>query len=85
MTPLRSEMRQAEDCLIPSIVSDWNRFTSEEFDNIMEASNTDNVCFDSILINGKSSDICIPQGEVNSLTNPILIPLLNGTTLTAKG
>lgn len=78
-------MRHAEDFPIPLIVSDWNHFTSEEFDNIMIASNTDNVCFDSILVNGKGSEICLPQDEINSLTNPILIPLLNGTTLTAKG
>ena len=78
-------MRQAEDCPIPLIVADWNHFTSEEFDNIIMAANTDNVCFDSILINGKGSEICLPQDEINSLTNPALLPLLNGTTLTAKG
>jgi FtsP/CotA-like multicopper oxidase with cupredoxin domain len=78
-------MRHAEDNPIPLIIADWNHFTSEEFDSIMMAANIDNVCFDSILINGKGSEICLPQDEINSLTNPILLPLLNGTTLTAKG
>ena len=78
-------MRKAEDCPIPLIVADWNHFTSEEFGSIIMAANTDDVCFDSILINGKGSEICLPQDEINSLTNPALLPLLNGTTLTAKG
>ena len=78
-------MRKAEDCPIPLIVADWNHFTSEEFDSIIVAANTDDVCFDSILINGKGSEICLPQDEINSLTNPLLLPLLNGTTMTAKG
>jgi FtsP/CotA-like multicopper oxidase with cupredoxin domain len=78
-------MRRAEDCPIPLMVSDWNHFTSEEFDKIMIASNTDDVCPDSVLINGKGSVFCLPQAEINSLTSPALLPLLNGTTLTAKG
>jgi len=78
-------MRRAEDCPIPLLVSDWNHFTSEEFDSIIMAANTDDVCFDSILINGKGSEICLLQAEINSLTNPALLPLLNGTTMTAKG
>ena len=78
-------MRQAEDSPIPLMVSDWNHFTSEDFDSIMERVNIDDFCVDSILINGKGSEICLPQDEINSLTNPALIPLLNGTTLTAKG
>jgi FtsP/CotA-like multicopper oxidase with cupredoxin domain len=78
-------MRRAEHRPIPLMVQDWNHFTSEEFDNLMIASDVDDICFDSILINGKGSEICLPQDEINFLTNPILLPLLNGTTLTAKG
>ena len=78
-------MRRAEDNPVPLLVADWSHFTSEEFDNIMIASDVDDVCFDSILINGKGSEICIPQDEINAMTNPALLPFLNGTTLTAKG
>jgi FtsP/CotA-like multicopper oxidase with cupredoxin domain len=78
-------MRQAENSPIPLMVSDWSHFTSEEFDSIMFNVNIDNFCVDSILINGKGSEICLPQDEINSLTAPFLLPILNGTTLTAKG
>ena len=78
-------MRRAEDCPIPLVISDWNHFTSEEFDSIMINANVDDICFDSILVNGKGSEICLPQDEINSLTNPTLLPLLNGESLTAKG
>ncbi len=78
-------MRRAENHPTPLMVSDWSHFTSEEFDNIQTSAGIDDFCIDSILINGKGSEICLPQDEINQLTNPVLAPILNGSTLTAKG
>jgi hypothetical protein len=78
-------MRRAEDHPRPLMVSDWSHFTSEEFFNIQTSAGIDDFCIDSILVNGKGSEICLPQDEINQLTNPLLIPLLNGSTLTPKG
>ena len=78
-------MQQAECNPTPVILSDWTHFTSDEFLNIEKQANIDNFCIDSVLVNGIGSEICLPQSEINALTNPILAPLLNGTTLTPKG
>lgn len=78
-------MQKAEYNPTLVLISDWSHFTSQEFLKIQKDANIDDFCIDSVLINGKGSEICLPQSEINELTNPLLVPILNGTTLTPKG
>lgn len=78
-------MLKAEANPIPFIVSDWFSFTSDQIINFEMESGIDYICVDSVLINGKGQENCLPQDEINGLTNPALLPILNGTTLTPKG
>ena len=78
-------MLKAEANPNPMLVSDWMSFTSDEVIKLVKETGIDYFCMDSVLINGKGQENCLSQDEINSLTNPALLPILNGTTLTPKG
>ncbi|KAK2800144.1 hypothetical protein FQN50_008239 [Emmonsiellopsis sp. PD_5] len=79
------KIRKAELNPKPMFVSDWSHYTSHEYFTIAKEGVIDNICVDSILINGKGSVICKSQDEYNSMARPDQKLLLGEEKLTDKG
>lgn len=72
----------------PVLLSDWNRYASQDRQNFEIASGISFTCYDSILINGQGNVNCWDQATINALTSNAQRGALrqaNLTQLTAKG
>lgn len=81
-------IQDAVDNVQPLILSDWQRYTSEEQYAIVVASGITDLCMDSLLFNGQGQVNCWTQAEINAATTPGQAGALaaaNETSLTAKG
>lgn len=67
------------------VLSDWSHFTSEELRSISLAADVNQLCGDSMLINGKGNVNCPGVPFLMSLVPPAQLPLLQGQNLTDKG
>ncbi|KAH7370139.1 laccase TilA [Rhexocercosporidium sp. MPI-PUGE-AT-0058] len=79
------QLEEALDEAQPVLLSDWSHFTSERLTQVAEDANIDQLCGDSILINGKGSVNCPGVPFLMSLVPPPLLPILAGENLTDKG
>ncbi|EXJ61766.1 hypothetical protein A1O7_02196 [Cladophialophora yegresii CBS 114405] len=75
----------ASEAVEPVFVSDWNRYTFDEFFAVEKAANIDWACSDSITLNGFGSQYCPSADFLAASAAPQESLILNGTTLTAKG
>ncbi|KAG4414496.1 hypothetical protein IFR04_012373 [Cadophora malorum] len=69
----------------PVLLSDWSHFTSETLATISKVANINQLCGDSILINGKGNVKCPGVPFLMSLVPPPVLPVLQGQNLTDKG
>ncbi|KAL9613430.1 MAG: hypothetical protein Q9167_002028 [Letrouitia subvulpina] len=67
------------------VVSDWSKFTSEEWLAAQVASHLDLFCGDSILINGKGNVYCPGQQFLINQTSPFIQQALNSLNPTTPG
>ncbi|RMZ78940.1 hypothetical protein DV737_g3680, partial [Chaetothyriales sp. CBS 132003] len=75
----------AEAAVEPIFVSDWSRYTFDEFFAIEQAANIDSSCTDALILNGKGAVYCPSIDFLSANGAPQLSQILNGTSLTAKG
>ncbi|RMZ80275.1 hypothetical protein DV738_g2845, partial [Chaetothyriales sp. CBS 135597] len=79
------QLLAAETAVEPVFVSDWSRFTFDEFFAIEQAANIDSSCSDSFILNGHGAVYC-PSAEFIAANSAPQVPvILNGSSLTAKG
>lgn len=69
----------------PIFVSDWSKYTFDEFYAIEEAGNVDIACADSIILNGMGSTYCLPRDQITAMSAPQIATLTNGRGYTDKG
>ena len=80
-----SAMTAAALAVEPVFVSDWNRYTFNEFFEVEQTANIDWACSDSIIMNGFGSQYCPSVADLTASAAPQEPQVLNGTSLTAKG
>ncbi|KKK13705.1 hypothetical protein ARAM_000845 [Aspergillus rambellii] len=78
-------MRNAERDPHLILISDWTKFTSEEYQSAMEVSGVNVFCSDSILINGRGSLYCPGLDAINAYLTPELRKAIDNRTFTDKG
>ena len=79
------QMKQAEADLETVLLSDFNRFTFNEFFAIEQNANIDWACVDSFVLNGMGSQYCPSVAFLTQNEAPQVPAILNGSSLTAKG
>lgn len=80
-----AQMTAAEAKVETVLLSDWNRFTFNEFFEIEKSANVDDACTDAFILNGFGSQYC-PDAAFLAANEAAQVPeILNGTNLTAKG
>lgn len=67
----------------PIFISDWSKYTFDEFYKLEEAANVDIDCSDAILLNNIGSQYCLSRDQIANLTSPQITAL--NITLTNKG
>ncbi|RMZ92430.1 hypothetical protein DV736_g344, partial [Chaetothyriales sp. CBS 134916] len=75
----------AEAAVETVFVSDWSRYTFEEFFSIEQAANIDSSCTDALILNGQGAVYCPGVDFLSANAAPQVPLILNGTSLTAKG
>lgn len=80
-----AQMTQAAANVETLLLSDWSRFTFNEFYEIEKAVNLDWACADAFVINGYGSQYCPDAAFLAANMAPPAAGVLNGTSLTAKG
>ncbi|KAJ9658188.1 hypothetical protein H2198_003893 [Neophaeococcomyces mojaviensis] len=68
----------------PLFVSDWSKYTFDEFYAIEQAGNVDIACADSIIINGMGSQYCLSQDQITAMSAPQIANLTGGRGYTKK-
>ncbi|KAK5073401.1 hypothetical protein LTR70_010293 [Exophiala xenobiotica] len=68
----------------PLFVSDWSKYTFDEFYAIEQAGNVDIACADSIIINGIGSQYCLSQDQITAMSAPRIANLTGGKGYTKK-
>ncbi|KAJ9655026.1 hypothetical protein H2198_006020 [Neophaeococcomyces mojaviensis] len=68
----------------PLFVSDWSKYTFDEFYAIEQAGNVDIACADSIIINGMGSQYCLSQDQITAMSAPQIANLAGGKGYTKK-
>lgn len=69
----------------PLFISDWSKYTFEEFYAFEQNANVDIACVDSIIINGMGEQYCLSQSQLAAMSAPQIKNLTNGAGYTAKG
>lgn len=67
----------------PIFISDWSKYTFDEFYSIEEKGNVDIACADSIVLNGIGSQYCLSRDQITAMTPPQITAL--NTSYTNKG
>jgi FtsP/CotA-like multicopper oxidase with cupredoxin domain len=67
-----------------ALVSDWTKFTSDQYYQAEHDSGYDLYCVDSILLNGKGAVNCQPQSLLDAQVNPNLGKLLQAANLSVS-
>jgi len=79
-----AQLQAADAKSEPLFVSDFSKYTFQEFYGIEEAGNVDIACADAIIINGMGAQYCLPQAEITAMSAPQISALTNGNGYTAK-
>lgn len=79
------ELTAASQAVEPVMVTDWNRYTFEEFFAVEASANIDWACSDSIVLNGFGSQYCLSPTDLLADAAPQEPQVLNGSSLTGKG
>jgi len=69
----------------PIFISDWSKYTFDQFYAIEQAGNVDIACADALILNGMGSQTCLSQDEITALSPPAVAQLTNGAGFTLKG
>ncbi|KAK5947032.1 hypothetical protein PMZ80_001178 [Knufia obscura] len=69
----------------PLFISDWSKYTFDQFFAIEEAANIDIACADSLIVNGMGSQTCLTKDQLTALSPPQVANLTAGAGYTAKG
>ncbi|KAH7029094.1 multicopper oxidase [Microdochium trichocladiopsis] len=80
-------IQQAEAARIPIVLSDWAHITSYDDWSISTKSKMENLCIDSVLINGKGNVYCVPAAEQPGLMTSgqaAILQAVQGAMLTDK-
>lgn len=80
-----SKLALADSKAEPLFVSDWSKYTFDEFYAIEEAGNVDIACADSIILNGMGSTYCLSRDQITAMTPPPVTSLTGGLGYTNKG
>ena len=80
-----TQMEEAENNVETVLLSDWSRFTFNEYFEIEQSVNLDYACTDAFIMNGMGSQYCPDASFLAENSAPQLPAILNGSSLTAKG
>lgn len=75
----------AADKAEPIFVSDWSKYTFDQFFAIQQAGNVDIACADAIILNGMGSQYCFSRSQITALSPPQIANLTGGAGYTNKG
>lgn len=78
-----AQLQAADAKAEPIFISDWSKYTFDQFYAIEEAGNVDIACADSIILNGFGEQYCLPADAIAAQTPPQITAL--NTSYTAKG
>ncbi|EGE06075.1 multicopper oxidase [Trichophyton equinum CBS 127.97] len=67
------------------LISDWSRFTSEQYWETIKDTELEIFCVDSILLNGHGEIYCPPTGFLVNQTLPVMQSLMGNATVNDKG
>lgn len=70
------------------MLSDWQRYTTQQRVDFTTKSGVVDLCYDSLLFNGKGNQRCYSPAELQANIQPsqrLGLSLVNATGLTAKG
>ncbi|KAK5089464.1 hypothetical protein LTR70_005953 [Exophiala xenobiotica] len=69
----------------PIFISDWSKYTFDQFFAVEQAGNVDIACADALILNGMGSQTCLSRDQITALSPPPIAKLTNGAGYTLKG
>lgn len=79
------QLQKADDKNEPLFISDWSKYTFDEFFAYEQAGNVDIACADALIVNGMGGQYCLPAASIKALSAPQINNLTQGAGYTAKG
>jgi FtsP/CotA-like multicopper oxidase with cupredoxin domain len=80
-------IEQAEKHRVPFLLSDWRHIVSDDDWETSQKSHIENLCLDSMIVNGKGNVNCLTQEQMTPLITPgqaVFLSMVNGSQLTDK-